>query len=194
MEKEGRAKKLSANKEMGLSQGFPLDLNLLQLQNSKNKEQINHPHVALNNSSSISQRNRRKGSRGGNKEAVKLGYSKSCEVPMLLLDEPRVCSKQNAKRSFSAPDALAVPAYGMERFNFERPLYEHRNTAYVDRNKEELHTAIDDNLHLSFKLPAIRIHSTHCKKQGLNGKNKTASTAGKDYRLPYVKNKSIYRY
>ena len=193
MEKEGRSKKVSSSREMGLSRnGFPLDLNLLHLQNSKNNEQIDHPRAAFSRSSPISQRDKPKNSKQSNKEAVKLGYSKSCRVPTLL-DESRI-SKENAKRSFSAPDTLAVPTYGFERFSFEKPVNEHSNTVYAHKNTEGF-DVIDDNLQLAFKLPAIRIHSTHSTKQGLQRKDKTAeSTAGRAFRLPYVKNKKFYRY
>ena len=188
MEKERSAKKVSSSREKGLSQGFPLDLNLLHLQNSKNKDQINHPGVAFDNTSSISPRNK---PRMNNREAAKLGHSKSCEVPTLLSDESWM-SKRKARRSFSAPDTLDVPVINLETFSFERPVYEHSNTAFYDNNTEE--HVVDDNLHLGFKLPAICIHSTHCRKQGKRDKNTTASTAGIDFRLPYIKSQRFHRY
>ena len=190
MEKEGRAKKVSSSRENDSLQGFPLDLNLLHLQNSRNQEQIDYPRMAFNSSSAFSPRNKPNSLTKKNK-AAKLRYSKSFAVPTLLSDEP-LMSKEKARRSVSVPNTLELPSYGLGRFSFERPMYQNRKTTFYDNTEEQ--NVIDDNLHLSFKLPAIRINSTHCGKQGLHNKNKTASTAGKDFRLPYVKNPKFHGY
>lgn len=187
MESEGRAKNDSSRHKVW-SQDLPLDLNSLCLSNSKTQESMNDPYAAFHKSPpSSSERNKRKSLRTNNNE-VKLGYSKSCKVPTLVSDKSGL-NKRKAKRTVSAPDTLQVPTFGFEKFSFERPI---SNATLCHNCKEQ--NFFDDNLHLGLKLPPIRITSTHSyRKLDVHNKNKTTSTAGIDFRLPYVKDQKFYR-
>ena len=189
MAKEERAAKFSPKKERNSSLDLPLDLNLLDLplQQSKNTTKQNHLHDTFDNCSrqfSSSRSDTRKENR-----ATKLGYSKSFKFPS---PDPisNELHKEKARRTKSTPDSLNVPFYGLAKFSFEKPLYEHKKRTFYDVT--ENHDALDKNLHLGLKLPVIRVHSTHCQKHELYNRNKsTQSTAGKDFHLPYVKNKKF---
>ena len=174
MNREGtRGKKVAYNGENGSSQGLPVDLNLLYLQNSANQENVK---------STSSPRSGYRSSKMKNK-ATKLDYSKSaCETSNEL-----TFGRMKARRTVSAPDSLEVPTYDLGRFSFERPIYEHSNTIFYDDRSE--HNIINENkLPLGLKLPALRIHPPQsCKKLGLQNKSKPASTAGVDFHLPYLK-------
>ena len=189
MENEGRAK-IDSSRQDVWSQDLPLDLNSLYLPNSK-KQSMNDPYAEFQKSlPSSSERNKRKSLKTSN-NGVKLGYSKSCKIPTLLSDKSGL-NKRKTKRTVSAPDTLQVPMYGMEKFSFERPISEFTNTSLCDNCKKE--KCFDDNLHLGLKLPPIRITSTQSyKKQEVNNEKNTTSTAGIDFRLPYVKDQTFYR-
>lgn len=174
-----KAKNNSARQDVW-SQDLPFDLNSLYLQNSNKQEPVN---------TSPSSRNRNSRSLRRYNNEVKLEYSKSCEVPSLLADKSAL-TRRKAKRTVSAPETLQVPAYGLEKFSFERPANECNNMSLCNNCSED--NSFGDNLHLGLKLPSVRITSTNCYANVRN-KNKTTSTAGIDFRLPYVKDKKFYR-
>ena len=180
MENGRRAKNNSSRQDVW-SQDLPFDLNSLYLQNSNKQEPVNTQPSSHN-------RNSRRSSRKYNNE-LKLGYSKSCEVPSLLADKS-ASTKRQAKRTVSAPETLQVPAYGLEKFSFERPANECNNMSLCNNCRED--NSFGDNSYSGLKLPSVRITSTNCYANVPN-KNKTTSTAGIDFRLPYVNDKKFYR-